>query len=171
MFGPSRDLTVVRIPLRSAKHHFGVSLSRGTRPYNEDTYQAGTLEIPAFAKRAPISLSRSGKKPGATSADSASGDPQVFFFGVYDGHGGNECSDFLKERLHDYVEKTAELFELGSSLKKGKGKGSEGEMVAGQVSGQEGKETLRKMEMKGKEEVGDAMNVPTRKGGAYKQPE
>src|SRR3982074_1609522 len=58
MIGASRELTVVRIPLRSAKHHFGVSVSRGTLPYNEDTYQAGTLEIPAFAKRAPISLTR-----------------------------------------------------------------------------------------------------------------
>lgn len=59
MIGMSRELTVVRIPLQSAKHHFGVSVSRGQRPYNEDTYQAGTLEIPAFAKRGPISLTRS----------------------------------------------------------------------------------------------------------------
>jgi len=121
MIGVSRELTVVRIPLRSAKHHFGVSVSRGTRPYNEDTYQAGTIEIPAFAKRAPISLSRSGGKvnSGATSADSASGDPQVFYFGVFDGHGGNECSDFLREELHKYVENTADTFRLKSSLKSG----------------------------------------------------
>jgi protein phosphatase PTC6 len=119
MVGTSRDLTVVRIPLRSAKHHFGVSVSRGSRPYNEDTYQAGTLDIPAFAKRAPITLSRAGPKPTeGTSADSASGDPQVFYFGVFDGHGGNECSDFLREELHSYVETTAATFELGSSLKK-----------------------------------------------------
>ncbi|KAG9233422.1 phosphatase 2C-like domain-containing protein [Amylocarpus encephaloides] len=164
MFGPSRDLTVVRIPLRSAKHHFGVALSRGTRPYNEDTYQAGTLEVPAFAKRAPISLSRSGKKgPGATSADSASGDPQVFFFGVYDGHGGNECSDFLRERLHEYVEQTAELFELGSSLKRGRGKERDaGEGREGRRGlSEKGKESLERVEMKGKEDVRDSMKVPT----------
>lgn len=120
--GASRELTVVRIPLRSAKHHFGVSLSRGTRPYNEDAYQAGTLEIPAFAKRKAISLSRS--KTGAlasdgsgTSAESASGDPQVFYFGVFDGHGGNECSDFLSQELHTYVESAAASFGLQSSLK------------------------------------------------------
>ncbi|KAH8817083.1 phosphatase 2C-like domain-containing protein [Xylogone sp. PMI_703] len=120
--GPSRELTVVRIPLRKAKHHFGVSLSRGTRPYNEDAFQAGTLEIPAFAKRKAISLSRS--KSGAmisdgsgTSAESASGDPQVFYFGVFDGHGGNECSDFLSQELHNYVESAAESFGLQSSLK------------------------------------------------------
>jgi protein phosphatase PTC6 len=121
MPGSSRELTVVRIPLRSAKHHFGVSLSRGSRAYNEDTYQAGTIDIPAFAKRAPITLSRSGKKDGegeGRPADGASGDPQVFYFGVFDGHGGNECSDFLREGLHSYVEKTAGAFGLGSSLKR-----------------------------------------------------
>lgn len=123
MVGASRELTVVRIPLKSAKHHFGVSVSRGTRPYNEDTHQAGTIEIPAFAKRAPVSLSRStgatkGLESEATSAGSASGDPQVFYFAVFDGHGGHECSDFLREELHEYIEKATAEFELRSSLQK-----------------------------------------------------
>ena len=109
----ARDTTVVRIPLRSAKHHFGVSVSRGTRPYNEDTYQAGVIEVPAFAKPRPLNLTRApanspleafrakqreeqangGGNGEGTSAESASGDPQVFYFGVFDGHGGSECSD------------------------------------------------------------------------------
>ncbi|TVY31798.1 hypothetical protein LSUB1_G008327, partial [Lachnellula subtilissima] len=151
MIGASRELTVVRIPLRSAKHHFGVSFSRGTRPYNEDTYQAGTLEVPAFAKRAPISLSRKGGPAQATSAESASGDPQVFYFGVFDGHGGNECSDFLREELHGYVERTAALFELKSSLKKG---GSQREVSP------PAEENLKKVEMKSKEDVEGEMNMP-----------
>lgn len=150
MIGASRELTVVRIPLRSAKHHFGVSVSRGTRPYNEDTYQAGTLEIPAFAKRAPISLSRKGGPAQATSAESASGDPQVFYFGVFDGHGGNECSDFLREELHGYVERTAALFELRSSLKKG---ASQREVSP------PAEEILEKVETKSKEDVEGEMNV------------
>ncbi len=114
---------MVRIPLRSAKHHFGVSVSRGSRPYNEDTYQAGTIELPAFSRRSPISLTRArnGVADGVgTSADSASGDPQVFYFGVFDGHGGNECSDFLREQLHGYIEHSAKKFELESSLQRGK---------------------------------------------------
>ncbi|KAF2277275.1 protein serine/threonine phosphatase 2C [Westerdykella ornata] len=123
----SRDMTVVRIPLKSAKHHFGVSLSRGTRPYNEDAFQAGTIEIPAFAKRRPVSLTRSanGVVNGSdiTPAGSASGDPQVFYFGVFDGHGGSECSGFLREQLHTYVEEAARLFELESSLKRRGGQG------------------------------------------------
>ncbi|KAL2155548.1 hypothetical protein VTH82DRAFT_290 [Thermothelomyces myriococcoides] len=121
---PSRDLTVVRIPLRSAKHHFGVSNSRGQRPRNEDTHQAGTIDIPAFAKRVPISLVRSqaAKTAGeGTSADSALGDPQVFYFGVFDGHGGSECSEFLRDELHGYIEDAASRLGLKSSLKRDHG--------------------------------------------------
>jgi protein phosphatase PTC6 len=142
--GVTRDTTVVRIPLRSAKHHFGVSLSRGTRPYNEDTYQAGVIELPAFAKKSPVSLSRApvssplqayredqkrqreaqqtqentqNNDGEGKSAEGASGDPQVFYFGVFDGHGGAECSGFLRERLHEYIEDAAQKFHLSSSLK------------------------------------------------------
>ena len=141
--GTARDTTVVRIPLRSAKHHFGVSASRGQRPYNEDAYQAGVIEIPAFAKRMPISLKTrappssplqayrekqrkaqeqaesdegENNKEG-TSAQNTSGDPQVFYFGVFDGHGGAECSDFLRESLHKYVEQATQDFELRSTLR------------------------------------------------------
>ena len=178
MIGASRELTVVRIPLRSAKHHFGVSVSRGSRPYNEDTYQAGTLEIPAFAKRAPISLSRGGTKSGGegTSADSASGDPQVFYFGVFDGHGGNECSDFLREELHSYVENTAETFELGSSLKRGKKKDGDVGASSAELGGKselvsQGRESLDKVQAKGKDDVEESMNVPERdETGRLRQP-
>ncbi|KAI9779521.1 MAG: hypothetical protein M1839_007329 [Geoglossum umbratile] len=115
----SREMTVVRIPLRSAKHHFGVSLARGTRPYNEDAYQAGVIEIPAFARRAPMSLTSS-QKVTLDSADGASGDPQVFYFGVFDGHGGSECSAYLRAHLHQYIELSAMQFDLRSSIRKGK---------------------------------------------------
>ncbi|CAN9351717.1 unnamed protein product [Alternaria alternata] len=117
--GTSREMTVVRIPLKSAKHHFGVSLSRGTRPYNEDAFQAGTIDLPAFARRRPMSLSRKGQSADndeVTPDVGASGDPQVFYFGVFDGHGGAECSGFLREQLHDYLEKATKQFELKSSL-------------------------------------------------------
>ncbi|CAF9923890.1 hypothetical protein IMSHALPRED_006047 [Imshaugia aleurites] len=136
LLGGTRDTTVVRIPLRSAKHHFGVSVSRGTRPYNEDTYQAGVIEIPTFAKRAPRTLTRApagsplqayrekqkkeqGKGYGdveSTSAEGASGDPQVFYFGIFDGHGGTECSVYLRARLHKSIEETARKYGLESTL-------------------------------------------------------
>ena len=50
-------------------------------------------------------------------ADSAVGDPQIFYFGVFDGHGGSECSEFLRDELHGYIEQTAQEFELASSLR------------------------------------------------------
>lgn len=120
-----RETTVVRIPLRSAKHHFGTATSRGTRPANEDSYQAGVIDIPAFAKRPPASLTikRSAAKASAATresqgAETASGDPQVFYFGIFDGHGGTECSTFLKDNLHEYIQDAAAAFEVQSSLVK-----------------------------------------------------
>jgi protein phosphatase PTC6 len=127
----SRDTTVVRIPLSSAKHHFGASVSRGSRPYNEDSHQAGIIELPAFAKKAPPSITINARPGEGTSAEGASGDPQVFYFAVFDGHGGAECSDFLRERLHDYIEKAAQSFDLQSSLQTNRsrrqGSGHEGD--------------------------------------------
>ncbi|KZZ94115.1 phosphatase 2c [Ascosphaera apis ARSEF 7405] len=118
----TRDTTVVRIPLRSAKHHFGVAISRGNRLTNEDTYQAGVIDIPAFAKRAPRSLTLAERRAAAENsvnvADNANSDPQVFYYGVFDGHGGAECSEFLRERLHEYIQEAAAEFELGSSLQR-----------------------------------------------------
>ena len=29
--------------------------------------------------------------------------PAVCFFGVFDGHGGSACADFLKDNLHNFV--------------------------------------------------------------------
>lgn len=137
----SRETTIVRIPLSKAKQHFGAVCARGTRPYNEDTYQAGTIEVPAFAKKAPMSLTSSqgtdqadtGKKGSGkdgdkggdstgTSAESASGDPQVFYFGVFDGHGGDQCSHFLRDKLHQYLEGSASSFQMHSSLLDSSGK-------------------------------------------------
>ena len=113
-----RETTVVRIPLRSAKHHFGVSVSRGSRPYNEDSHQAGVINLPAFAKKAPRSITKNPRASTGegTGAEGTSGDPQVFYFGVFDGHGGTECSGFLREQLHEYIEKAAADFEMQSSL-------------------------------------------------------
>lgn len=117
--GATADLTVVRIPLRSAKHHFGSATGRGTRAYNEDSEQAGTIDMPAFAKRAPVSLvRRPGGQAEVTPADSSFGDPQIFYFAVFDGHGGSEGAQFLKDELHGYIEEASGHLGLLSSLGK-----------------------------------------------------
>ncbi|KAK7920662.1 protein serine/threonine phosphatase 2C [Apiospora marii] len=160
----NRDLTVVRIPLRSAKHHFGVAESRGQRPHNEDTNQAGTIDMPSFAKRTPISLVRSAmnKSGEATPADSTFGDPQIFYFAVFDGHGGNQCSEFLREELHGYIEEAAGEFELKSSLK-GNRKTREPQLVPTPMMRDKdagGAKQLGSVDLKGSEEVKDKAEIP-----------
>ncbi|KAG0158497.1 hypothetical protein PDIDSM_6012 [Penicillium digitatum] len=100
-----RETTVVRIPLRNAKHHFGAVTSRGTRPSNEDTRSN---------QQGPVAHPRESR-----GAETASGDPQVFYFGIFDGHGGSECSSFLRDYLHEYIQNTAFDIELRSSLRPG----------------------------------------------------
>jgi len=29
--------------------------------------------------------------------------PKISFFAIYDGHGGSQCADFLKDRLHHLI--------------------------------------------------------------------
>ena len=132
------DTATVRIPLRGAKHHFGAALSRGSRPYNEDAFQAGVIDIPAFAKRSPESVTRrkagtpfgrSGEEKDLNNqmqmsrgerdiarSDSPS-ESQTFYFGVFDGHGGAECSGFLREELHSYIERASRQYKLQSTLR------------------------------------------------------
>lgn len=101
-------------------------------------------------------MSRSkNKDAGGTSAEGASGDPQVFYFGVFDGHGGSECSEFLRDRLHGYVEESAEEFELRSSLKKesGETKEYECEEVPQENLDVKGREALKNIDIKSKDEV------------------
>ncbi|CAG5142497.1 uncharacterized protein ALTATR162_LOCUS1163 [Alternaria atra] len=95
------------------------SVAQAMKNKKHSLYRAGTIDLPAFARRRPMSLSRKGQ--GADNNEvtpdvGASGDPQVFYFGVFDGHGGAECSGFLREQLHDYLEKATKQFELKSSL-------------------------------------------------------
>jgi protein phosphatase PTC6 len=159
-------MTVVRIPLKSAKHHFGASWSRGQRPYNEDAYQAGTIEIPAFARRRPLSLQRNPRKDALVGGDSAIGDPQVFYFGVFDGHGGSECSEWLRENLHTYIEESTKDFGLTSTLHRKKGEITrfgqsslgEGKELPDTV-GQADKKALEDVDVKG-EEAGVQMHAP-----------
>jgi protein phosphatase 2C family protein 2/3 len=38
--------------------------------------------------------------------------PQISFFGIYDGHAGNSCADFLKENLHQFVKVIINLLDF-----------------------------------------------------------
>ncbi|KAK1778470.1 phosphatase 2C-like domain-containing protein [Copromyces sp. CBS 386.78] len=171
---PGRDLTVVRIPLRSAKHHFGAFVSRGQRNYNEDTNQAGTISMPSFAKRAPMSLVRrqSRSLTENTTANSSFGDPQIFYFGVFDGHGGTECSEFLRDELHGYIEQAALDFGLPSSLQHQGTSLDTSLSNPTETSGsapRSSRDALDRVDMKSPEQVQHQLNVPATKGNAVVQ--
>lgn len=82
-----------RINLLSLPAYIGHHSSRVNRPYNEDRYSASVLKLPRGSTFAPRSLRR-GMSP----------ERQVFNFAVYDGHGSDQCSEFLKNKLATYVE-------------------------------------------------------------------
>jgi protein phosphatase PTC6 len=100
------------------------------------------------------------QKPGEpTAADSALGDPQIFYFAVFDGHGGTECSHFLREELHGYIEEAATELGLQSSLRKRKpGRDNGTPYKAGRTFTK--KEAFNALEMKEPEEVMDDLEVP-----------
>ncbi|AOW02083.1 phosphatase 2C-like domain-containing protein [Yarrowia lipolytica] len=83
-----------RINLLSLPGFIGHYTSRVNRPYNEDRYSASVLKLPRGSTFAPRSLRKG-----------MSAERQVFNFAVYDGHGSDECSEFLKDKLATYVEK------------------------------------------------------------------
>lgn len=79
----------LKVPLLKSPTHFGHYSSRVNRAYNEDKYSANVLTIR---------------------------DEKVFNFNVFDGHGGDECSLYLQDRLSQEIEQADEL--LNEELKR-----------------------------------------------------
>ncbi|SPO30335.1 related to protein phosphatase 2c [Ustilago trichophora] len=107
-----------RIQLKSTRNGvFGLSTSRGTRPYQEDTASVSCLHVPVNElRRNYLKLhSLSSSAAGAAAANAAlEWDPekaggeelagQVVWFGCFDGHGGQRVSSFLRDQLHKTFE-------------------------------------------------------------------
>ncbi|VEU20278.1 DEKNAAC101171 [Brettanomyces naardenensis] len=92
---------------------YGYFTSRVNRPYNEDRYQLGVLDMD-LSQRAVI--------PGGTIEDNVQLEgrvnqldgphysneyrhDKVFNYSIFDGHGGDECSTYLRTHLLETVEK------------------------------------------------------------------
>ncbi|CCE89061.1 Piso0_001859 [Millerozyma farinosa CBS 7064] len=86
--GNESKINLLKVPLLKSPSHLGHYSSRVNRPYNEDAYSASVLAL-----------------PGART---------VFNFSIFDGHGGDECSNFLKDNLASEVEQSSALIEPGS---------------------------------------------------------
>ncbi|KAJ1849033.1 Protein phosphatase 2C 6 [Coemansia sp. RSA 2708] len=77
----------VRVDVRKSPQLVGQTSSRGTRGYNQDRAEFIPLRIPGMV---------------ADRRDHSSA--QLMYLGVYDGHGGDACSDYLQQVLHRYIE-------------------------------------------------------------------
>ncbi|KAJ1970874.1 Protein phosphatase 2C 6 [Dimargaris xerosporica] len=81
---------VLRLDVTNLSHLVGIRSIRGVREYNDDRYRVRVLRFPrdtASRSHPPLANSR-----------------QLLYFGVYDGHGGPRCADFLAGNLHTYIQ-------------------------------------------------------------------
>ena len=83
---PMVELSPSKLNIISA--YAGNSYNGLKRKYNEDRFKIITeYKLPKPVK----------KKNGEMI------DPQIFYFAIYDGHGGEKCCNFLQENLHNYI--------------------------------------------------------------------
>ncbi|KAJ1945913.1 Protein phosphatase 2C 6, partial [Linderina macrospora] len=92
----------VRVDVRKSPQLVGQSTSRGTRGYNQDRANYRPLRIPGMVA----------DRKDKTSA-------QIMYLGVYDGHGGESCAEYLKQVLHSHIEgvTTADLVPVLSNMR------------------------------------------------------
>ncbi|KAJ2779205.1 Protein phosphatase 2C 6 [Coemansia javaensis] len=88
----------VRVDMRKSPQLVGQASSRGTRGCNQDRAEFAPLRI-----------------PGLAAARRGEGGAQIMYLGVYDGHGGDSCSEYLARLLHRYIE-TATAGDLQPTL-------------------------------------------------------
>lgn len=83
-----------KISILKTPSHFGHYSSRGTRLYNEDKYSANYIKIPArqidYGNDKQVEL-------------------DCFVASVFDGHGGDECSNFLQHNFHKEIEDCTQI--------------------------------------------------------------
>ncbi|GAA5916945.1 PP2C family serine/threonine-protein phosphatase [Sporobolomyces salmoneus] len=99
----------------NSKGAVGIAQSRGERPYQEDAYSVHSLAVPRSALKWNVVDDRLGAGWNPTTLEGFEGESppgeedetrrQVAFFGVFDGHGGAQSSKFLKQNLHNLLER------------------------------------------------------------------
>lgn len=67
------------------------------------------IEIPPFSHVKETDATPDGAVPGQ--------EPSVFYYAVFDGHGGDAASLFLKDYLHRYIEESSKLFNPSNEIR------------------------------------------------------
>lgn len=100
------------VDLLKVPSNFGYYTSRVNRMYNEDRWQTSILDLKPdelINKKSTLNNDKlieetnRVKEPKYT-ANSPPIDRTIFAFGVFDGHGGDECSSYLKNHLYENIE-------------------------------------------------------------------
>ncbi|KAF8306045.1 protein serine/threonine phosphatase 2C [Clavulina sp. PMI_390] len=98
---PATEGRTIKVPLKNQKL-IGVSVSRGTRRYQEDAHSIAALQLPwqelSRGLHRNFGLSWHPQQRDWEMAN------QVLYVGVYDGHGGAAVSEYLRDHLHTLVE-------------------------------------------------------------------
>ncbi|KAJ8292625.1 Protein phosphatase 2C 4 [Rhodotorula toruloides] len=128
----------IRVNLKS-KQAVGVAQSRGERPYQEDAYSVHSLALPQSMLRWNVVDDRLGTGWTPQNLEGFDGEVregeeerrrQVAYFGVFDGHGGDLISRYLRDTLPTLLESTTaseipalidQYRELGGYLKRYRG--------------------------------------------------
>lgn len=101
------------VNIMKAPSNFGYASSRVNRPYNEDRYQAGILDMDLNIKKVGDETSNSvdaylNERINKLTEPAYTNNylhQKVFNYSVFDGHGGGECSEYLKSHLLESVER------------------------------------------------------------------
>ncbi|TKA52221.1 hypothetical protein B0A53_04644 [Rhodotorula sp. CCFEE 5036] len=96
----------------AAKGAVGIAQSRGERPYQEDAYSVHSLAVPQSALKWNVVDDRLGTGwtpqtlEGFTCEEPQGQERkrQVAYFGVFDGHGGDRVSRYLRDSLASLIE-------------------------------------------------------------------
>ncbi|CAI5756067.1 unnamed protein product [Candida verbasci] len=82
---PSKSYKL-KVPLLKSPSHLGHATSRVNRLYNEDKYSANVLNLKTDKY-----------------------DKTIFNFNIFDGHGGDQCSNYLSDNLSQQIEDSNDL--------------------------------------------------------------
>jgi protein phosphatase PTC6 len=113
--------TTFRIQLAKSRSFVGIRSTRCQREYNQDRYKIMVLNPTSLSPEVVSTLKD--KKGGNRNTEGAQMDAKnktLFYFAIFDGHGGSNTSDFLTAHLDSYIDeaKPSMVPDLIQSLRK-----------------------------------------------------
>ncbi|KAF9435503.1 hypothetical protein BGZ76_006162 [Entomortierella beljakovae] len=96
----------LRIHLAKSRNFVGIRSTRCQREFNQDRYKVVVLNPPSLSPDIIATFSKGGKD-GLHNTEGAQMDANnksLFYFAIFDGHGGSNTCDFLTAHLDSYID-------------------------------------------------------------------